>query len=206
MSISLYQELMFEKIGMILILFGSLQFFFIVFFRTNIIQTLFGNSFLSNMIYVLMVSATLYFMVRRDTYLPFLGRAVVPCSVLEPRIPPGATKEITISTEPNQKIIYWAANDTNTSSEVQTWDKAYGLYENAGVALSDASGMARLKVNHPSPYKVPFKGRLGSHVHYRVCGEPGWIESVKTIMISDEPEGFEANKDAFEELDPSKIE
>lgn len=199
MSISLYQDLMLEKIGMILILFGSLQFFFIVFYRTNIIRTLFGDGFLSNIIYVLMASATLYFMVRRDTYLPFLGRTVVPCSVLEPRIPPGATKEITISTEPNKKIIYWAANRTKTPSEVQTWDKAYGLYENAGVALSDASGMARLKVNPPQPYSVPIKGKLDSHVHYRVCGEPGWMGSIQTIMISDEPEGFQPNERSFEE-------
>jgi hypothetical protein len=99
---------------------------------------------------------------------------------------------------------------------LESWEKVYGDYENAGVVVADASGMATLRVRDPQPYKVPFKGRLGSHVHYRVCGDPGWIGSVKTMMISDEPEGFqqfeESYKDLEEEdedttpLDPSKIE
>ena len=52
-----------------------------------------------------------------------------------------------------------------------------------------------LKVREPQAYTVPFKGRLSPHVHYRVCGEAGWMGKINTVFLDKQPvEGFEDNK------------
>lgn len=211
----LYLQKFAYKMAMMFLILGSIQCVLLAIFRVNLLTSLLGEGLLSKLIYVLIASATLYLMVQRDVYLPFLGPTLVPCTVLQPREPPGATRHVTVTVPPHSKVLYWASEPSlNQLAALESWEKVYGDYENAGVAVADASGMATLHVRDPQPYKVPFKGRLGSHVHYRVCGEPGWIESVKTIMISDEPEGFQNFDENFEEveeaeneeLDPSKIE
>jgi hypothetical protein len=130
----------------------------------------------------------------RDTYLPFLGPMVVPCSVLETRDPPGATREVKLNVGPNAKIIYWAA-EPSSGDKLNSWKNAYLDYQNAGVAVSNGNGEAVLKIREPQSYKVPFKGKLAPHVHYRVCGEAGWMGRINTVMLNKNTiEGFEQNK------------
>ena len=51
-----------------------------------------------------------------------------------------------------------------------------------------------LKVREPQSYAVPFKGKLESHIHYRVCGESGFMGRVNTTFINHAgPEGFESH-------------
>lgn len=183
---------------MFFVIFGALNLFLIGFFRFNLITRVLGNGFLGNLFYVLVGASTLILMFRRDTYLPFLGSAFMPCTTLEPREPPGATKEVQVVVAPNKKVIYWAAEHATPHATLTSWDKAYGSYENTGVTLSNESGVAVLKVREPQSYTVPLKGRLESHVHYRVCGEPGWMGEVQTVSIG-EPE-------PFGDLDSTKIE
>jgi hypothetical protein len=134
-------------------------------------------------------------MLDRDTYLPFLGPMVAPCTVLENREPPGATKEIKVIVPANSKVIYWAAEPgAENMKELKSWKDAYVKYENAGVATANADGIAVLKVRPPQSYKVPFKGKIESHVHYRVCGDAGWMGSIQSAFINhDGPEGFECH-------------
>lgn len=179
------------KLAMILIMVGASNVAMVGLFRVNIIRSVLGDGFLSNLLYILIGSSALYLMFHRDTYLPFLGSTIVPCTVLEAREPPGATKEIQIVVEPNKKVIYWAAEPRpETQHDLQNWDKAYGSYENTGVTMSNANGIAILKVREPQAYRVPMRGRLESHIHYRVCGEPGWMSEIKTVQIG-EPEPFD---------------
>lgn len=174
------------KMAMIFIILGAINISMIGLFRLNMVTKLFGDGFLSNLIYILIGSSALYLMFHRDTYLPFLGPAFVPCTTLEHREPPGATKEIQVATEPNKKIIYWAAEPRpETQHDLASWDKAYGSYENTGVTTSNENGIAVLKIRDPQAYHVPLRGRLESHVHYRVCGEPGWMSEIKTIQIGE---------------------
>lgn len=178
-------------IAMIFIILGALNITLLGLFRVNVISYVFGNGFLSNLVYVFIGSSALYLMFHRNTYLPFLGPTVVPCTVLENREPPGATKEIQVAVEPNKKVIYWAAEPRpETQQNLQNWDKAYGSYENTGVTQSNANGIAVLKIREPQAYRVPMRGRIESHVHYRVCGEPGWMGEIKTVPIG-EPEPFD---------------
>ena len=102
-------------------------------------------------------------------------------------------KNVKVVVTPNTKVVYWAAEPANENLKtLKSWKDAYLEYENAGVTTSNGEGVAILKVRDPQAYKVPFKGRLESHVHYRVCNEAGWMGRVNTIFLnSSGPEGFE---------------
>ena len=74
---------------------------------------------------------------------------------------------------------------------INSWKEAYLEYQNAGVATSNGEGVVILKVREPQAYTVPLKGKLEPHVHYRVCGEAGWLGRINTIMLHPiELEGF----------------
>jgi uncharacterized membrane protein YuzA (DUF378 family) len=188
---SVYLSKLLYKYAVVLLLLGAINVASIGLFRFNFIVQLLGDGFLSKLLYGLIGISALALMFDRDAYLPFLGSTVVPCTVLEHREPPGATKEIQVAVEPNKKVIYWAAEPRqDTQVDLANWEKAYGNYENTGVTTSNANGIAVLKIREPQPYTVPFRGRLESHVHYRVCGEPGWMGEIKTVNIA-EPEPFD---------------
>ena len=185
------------KIAISLLIIGGLNWLLVGLFNVNIVSRIFGKSVLTTFIYILVGVSAVAIMFDRDTYLPFLGPMVVPCSVLEIRDPPGATREVKINVEPNVKIIYWAA-EPGSDEKLNSWKDAYLDYQNAGVTLSNGSGEAVLKIRDPQSYKVPFKGKLAPHVHYRVCGSEehaGWMGKINTVMLNKNTvEGFEHNK------------
>ena len=185
------------KIAIALLIIGGLNWLLIGLFNINIVSSIFGKSVFATYIYVLVGVSALAIMFDRDTYLPFLGPMVVPCSVLETRDPPGATREVKINVGPNVKIIYWAA-EPSSGEKLNSWKNAYLDYQNAGVAVSNGNGEAVLKIRDPQSYKVPFKGKLEPHVHYRVCGsgeEVGWMGKINTVMLNKNMvEGFGQNK------------
>jgi hypothetical protein len=83
-------------------------------------------------------------------------------------------------------VIYWAANANPTADTVNPppWYKAYAEYENSGVVQADESGVAVLRVRgQPESYKVPFAGKLESHVHFREEGASGMFGRVRTYYI-----------------------
>jgi uncharacterized membrane protein YuzA (DUF378 family) len=189
------------KIAISLLIIGGLNWLLMGLFNVNIVSGIFGKSIFTTFIYVLVGVSALAIMFDRDTYLPFLGPMVVPCSVLEIRDPPGATREVKINVEPNVKIIYWAA-EPSSGEKLNSWKNAYLDYQNAGVTLSNGSGEAVLKIREPQSYKVPFKGKLAPHVHYRVCGSEanaGWMGKINTVMLNKNTvEGFAKGDLRFE--------
>ena len=192
------------KIAISLLIVGGINWLLVGLFNINVVSRIFGKSVFATFIYVLVGVSALVIMFDRDTYLPFLGPTVVPCSVLEVRDPPGATREVKINVGPNVKIIYWAA-EPSSGEKLNSWKNAYLDYQNAGVAISNGSGEAVLKIREPQSYKVPFKGKLEPHVHYRVCGseaQSGWMGKINTVTLNkstvegfaEGPLGFEHNK------------
>ena len=184
------------KSAMVLLIIGGLNWLLFGLFDVNLVSGIFGQSFMATLIYILVGISAVAIMFDRDTYLPFLGPMVAPCSVLENRDPPGATREVKVNVEPNVKVIYWAAEPASENLEkLNSWKQAYLDYQNAGVATSNGEGVAVLKVRDPQAYRVPLKGRLSPHVHYRVCGEAGWMGKITTVFL-DQPkvEGFEDKK------------
>jgi uncharacterized membrane protein YuzA (DUF378 family) len=193
---SLYIKKLLFKMAMILLIIGGLNWFLVGVFNFNLVSGIFGDGIISSIIYILVGISAVSIMFDRDTYLPFLGPMVAPCSILQNRVPPGATKDITITVKPNTKVLYWAAEPANAKLEkINSWKEAYLQYDNAGVTTSNGDGIAVLKIREPQSYLVPIKGKLNPHVHYRVCGESGWMDRIQTVFIQpSEVEGFEDKK------------
>ena len=190
-----YLKKMLVALSMVLVFIGALNWLLLGLFDTNVLESVFGKGFAA-FLYVLVGLSALGMMIDRDTYLPFLGPMVAPCSVLQNREPPGSTKEVKVVVPPTTKVIYWAAEPASESlKHINSWNDAYQQYENAGVATSNADGVAILKIRDPQSYTVPIMGKLESHVHYRVCGEAGFMGRVNTAFINHEgPEGLEHNR------------
>jgi len=136
-------------------------------------------------VYILIGVAALSLVLRRDIYLPFLGETIVPGGALAEKTPQNANDQVTITTLPNAKVLYWAAEPNPTQGkDLPNWDEAYSEFENSGVALADGAGNAILRFRGPpQAYKVPIMGRLESHVHFRVCDAHGVMGRVQTKMI-----------------------
>ena len=192
---TLFLEKKIFKISIVFIIVGSLNWLLIGLFDTNFVESVFGKT-ISRVIYSLVGIAALSIMFNRDTYLPFLGETVLPCTTLPERVPPGATKELRVPAPPGSKLLYWAAEPAMEElKQLQSWEQAYNKYENAGVTTTDSTGVAILKVRNPQPYIVPFKGRIEPHVHFRICDGLGMLGRIKTVYVSDEHvEGFSKNK------------
>jgi uncharacterized membrane protein YuzA (DUF378 family) len=185
-----YQKLLF-KLAMVFIIVGALNWLLVGIFEFNLVESIFGDSIFTKIIYIIVGLSALAIMFNRDTFLPFLGPMVAPCSVLQDRVPPGATRDITITVKPYSKVLYWASEPASAKLEkINNWKDAYLKFENAGVATSNADGVVTLKVREPQAYTVPIRGQLEPHVHYRVCGESGWMDRIKTVYISGKIEGF----------------
>ena len=178
-----------------LLIASALNWLFLAVFDVNALETLFGKT-LAHILYILVGIAALSVMFFRDSYLPFLGPMVAPCSVLQNREPPGATKDVKVLVPAHAKVIYWAAEPASEDLKtVQSAMDAYQKFDNAGVTTANADGVAILKVREPQPYTVPFMGKLDSHVHYRVCGESGFMGRVNTTYVG-HPEAFEDRRGA----------
>jgi len=134
--------------------------------------------------YALAGLAAIAVMFHRDTYLPFLGETVFPCSQMIDRSPPDSTQSVTVQVAPGAKVIYFAAEPANEPlKQLKYWREAYLGYENAGVATADHNGVAILKVRKPQPYRAGMK-HLEPHVHYRVCSPgSGMMERIETIFL-----------------------
>lgn len=149
---------------------------------------------ISRIIFGLVGVAAIALLFHRDTYLPFLGETVMPCSVLAEKTPDGADTTVSINVEPGAKVLFWAAEPgMEPLEQVNSWQEAYLKFANAGVTTADSNGLATLRVRHPQPYTVPLKGTLQPHVHYRVCHGGGMMDPVQTTYLSEEgfsnPEG-----------------
>jgi protocatechuate 3,4-dioxygenase beta subunit len=58
-------------------------------------------------------------------------------------------------------------------------------YMNMGSVKANEDGIAVLMVRKPQPYRVPWKGQLEPHIHYRVCSDTGMMSRIYTIFVSD---------------------
>ena len=168
-----------------LLVIGGINLGYMSMFKNDLISSVFGKrSIIATILYIAICIAALSIAFFRDTYLPFLGPTVMPCSLLSPQVPENANYEVSISVHPGQKIMYWAAEPENKEfHHIQDWKHAYLKYKNAGVTIADDSGIAILKVRKPQAYKVPFKGELSPHIHYRTCKEDGFIGKVHTVSL-----------------------
>lgn len=153
-------------------------------FQIDLIQRILGRSLAAKAVYALFGIAALTFAFSRDYYLPFLGDAVFPIGLLTKKTPQSANEVYTIQVPPKSTVVYWAAEPAREGAAIQSWEGAYGLTENAGVAIADEDGNAVLRVRgHPQPYTVPMKGRIEPHIHFRVNTGSSMLGPVHTLFV-----------------------
>ena len=139
-------------------------------------------------IFVIFIIATaIVLMIKKETFLPFLGLAHVPNTLIaEERIPNGANISYSIDMndyEDGTKIIYWAANKTDKIIEDPY--EAYKNYNNVGVSKVK-NGKAEVRIFCPDKYKVNkvFNQLLERHFHYRIVfKETGFLSPVMTVKV-----------------------
>lgn len=139
----------------------------------------------------------IYVILDRETYLPFLGEAVIPSTLINGdsnNVDIGKSKNVLVKLRnlpPSTKLIYWGARPAKTdSSEVKYWKDAYGAYENSGVVITSADGMASFSISCPQSYYVRvlglFQKQIPAHIHFRYVlpGSSGtMLSEVKTVPI-----------------------
>lgn len=169
-----------------LVVVGALNWGLVGVADVDLVALVFGRrSVAARIVYIAIGLAALIVGFRRDTYLPFLGETVLPCSMMPEQVPEHADAEVTVSgLTPGAKLLYWATEPaTEGLSRIKDWRRAYLQFANAGVTTADDAGRAVLRVRKPQPYTVPLKGALPAHVHWRVCGDGGMLGPVQTTTL-----------------------
>lgn len=175
-----------HALAILFLVIGGLNMGSMLVFKKGALSAIFGkNTFVVNLVFLLIGISALSLAFFRDSYLPFLGKAVLPCNLMNPQTPTNADAEVQVSVQPGSKVLYWAAEPVNHGLQfVQNWKKAYQEFANAGVTIADGRGVATLRVRTPQPYTVPIWGKLAPHVHYRVCKHHGFVGPVQTVTLN----------------------
>ena len=136
---------------------------------------------------IFIIAATIVLMMKKETFLPFLGLAHLPNTLIaEEKIPNGANISYSIDMndyEDGTKIIYWAANKTDKIIEDPY--EAYKNYNNVGVTKVK-NGKAEVRIFCPDRYKVKkvFTQLLERHFHYRIVfKDNGFLSPVMTVKV-----------------------
>jgi uncharacterized membrane protein YuzA (DUF378 family) len=147
---------------------------------SNNLNNLFKMNFSFNkIIYLLIAVCAIFLTIQRTTWLPFLGKTVLPDVLIPLKTPEKSDLVLTINTKPNTKIAYWSTLPNKDNNDVED---AYGDYSNSGVVMSDENGVAKLPILSGSSYKVPSGKTIKKHLHYRELGQQyGMINGVKTL-------------------------
>ena len=147
----------------------------------NTLNKIIGReTYLDKIIYVLVALAAIKLASKRDFWLPFLGRTVLPSNLIPLKDIDGDTT-IEVKVSPNTKVAYWASLPQKTT-EIPKVEDAYGDYKNAGVVLSDKNGIAKLIINKGTNYIIPYGMELSRHVHYRELNqELAFIGKIHTL-------------------------
>ena len=130
-------------------------------------------------IYILVGLCGISLASRRTTWLPFLGKSILPGNLVTKQTPSKANKKIKVRVRPNAKVAYWAATGKD-KNEQDVFD-AYGDNSNSGVVIADEKGIAELPIMEGAGYKVPNGKRIPRHVHYRVIGN-SMMDRVRTAF------------------------
>ena len=190
-----------RMVAVVLVLIGGVNWFAVA-FGYNLVESI--NRILSGMFRRrLSIDKVIYFIVGlcaivlafdRTLWLPFLGESVLPSVLIPMTSDNTSTNTVKVHVTPNTKVAYWSAKpgkesslptvNESPSSSLPTVKDAYGNFENSGVVMSDAHGVATLAFDKGTPYIVPSGRQIDSHVHYReLSGEYGMIGPVQSVFV-----------------------
>ena len=136
---------------------------------------------------IFVIAASVMMMMKKETFLPFLGLTVLPNTLIaNEKIPNGANLSYTIDMNgypDGTVVVYWAANKTDKIIEDPY--EAYKNYNNVGVSKVK-NGKAEVRIFCPDQYKVKkvFTQLLERHFHYRiVLKDTGFLSPVMTVKM-----------------------
>ena len=136
---------------------------------------------------IFIIAAAVILMMKKDTFLPFLGLAHLPNTLIaDEKIPKGANLSYSIDMneyEDGTMVVYWAANKTDKIIEDPY--EAYKNYNNVGVSKVK-NGKAEVRIFCPDKYKVKkvFNQLLERHFHYRIVyKDTGFLSPVMTVKV-----------------------
>lgn len=186
-------EIQIYLICVILLIVGGLNWGLIGTFNLNIVKLInqytFNSPIFENIVYITVGLATIYLSTKKSFYLPFLGKTILPPSILKKmNNSMKANNSITVDAPNAESVIYWAADplDAKQIDGSKYAFEAYNKYANSGVA-EVVSGKAVLNVNCPQKYwvsKMGIKKTLPKHLHYRLVYPSGWVSEVNTRKLS----------------------
>ena len=133
---------------------------------------------------VLAVVALAYLVMDRTVFMPFLGEAALPPSVLKVSTPTEATIDVRVKAPRRAThVVYWASEPT--ADVFGSPQEAYNNFDNAGV-VPVVDGTAVLALQCPGNYVVPMRrgSPLPKHVHYRAVYKEGILGRVQTQTIA----------------------
>jgi hypothetical protein len=146
-----------------------------------------NNNKFKKVILTLLSIYSLYLLLNRNTYLPFLGETVLPSKLLcnnqtnNNIINNNNLIHLKINTDKNtEKIIWWAADSDNPNVVIDNPKDAYKKYNNSGVSLV-YDGVSEVVLLCPKSY-IAGGRELPKHLHYRES-KKDILGDVKTINI-----------------------
>lgn len=120
----------------------------------------------------------------RNFYLRFLNRGVFPTGLLDKVVIQHVNSPFSTTVNLNgtegSYVVYWASHP----GQYETPYDAYKRYTNAAVTKIGKNGITTIKLDQkPGTYKVPMKGTLQPHIHYRIMEHDGMLGEVQTLYV-----------------------
>lgn len=150
----------------------------VVDYLSKTLNQIIGIDFQFDTIIYLFIAISGIKLLSRNNFLPFLGKTVVPTSLVPIKNNKFNKEKVVVKVKPNSKVMYWAAKKMKDEKQI-VW-KAYDDYENSGVTIADKNGNATLILEKGSGYIVPGGKYIKPHVHYRYELSPGMFSEIKT--------------------------
>lgn len=144
----------------------------------------YSSSMLLKALGLVYIIVSVMLLMRRDTFLPFLGEMAFPKALLQPTVPEDAngSVKVRLNVIDGTPVVYWASESSSVIVE-DPW-KAYKGYENSGITLAK-NGMVEFKFRYPASYYVPSGFLVKQHVHFRVMQGNGLLSNVKTVYLQE---------------------
>jgi len=128
--------------------------------------------------------SSIWLVSHRDTYLPFLGYAVIPPTAFKTNLAietANVEVEVPFNNVPDgTRILFWGAKPKTAIQENPK--VAYGDFTNVGITTIH-NNIGILRFNCPARYKVGPGYTLPRHIHYRLIMDNGIITPVRTKEV-----------------------
>jgi hypothetical protein len=139
----------------------------------------------------IVIISSIYLATNRDTYLPFLGKTILPQPLTKSeKIPEGANVDYILNLNGysnGSKVFYWGAKLNNKKGITPNPLDIYGDFTNSGISTVK-NEKAIIKFYCPDKYSVKSSHKNNSNhyhdIHYRIeCPDTGILSSIRTVKV-----------------------